>query len=75
VVDADRQVAPHRGVSPAQIALAWVLNKPYVTAPILGATKPQHLEEALLAADIKLSTEEVALLEQHYRPHQAAGPL
>lgn len=75
VVDAVRHVALQRGVSPAQIALAWVLNKPYVTAPILGATKPQHLEEALLAADIKLSAEEVALLEQHYRPHPVAGPM
>jgi aryl-alcohol dehydrogenase (NADP+) len=75
VAEAVRQVAQERGVSPAQIALAWVLNKPYVTAPIVGATKPHHLEEALAAMEIKLTPNEIARLEQYYRPHPVAGPM
>jgi 1-deoxyxylulose-5-phosphate synthase len=75
VVDAVRQVAEGRGVTPAQIALAWVLSKPFVTAPILGVTKPHHLEEALGALEISLSADEVAALERCYRPHPVAGPM
>ncbi len=75
VADAVQQVAAARGCTPAQIALAWVLSKPFVTAPILGVTKSHHLEEALVAATIKLGADEVSRLEQHYRPHPAAGPM
>jgi 1-deoxyxylulose-5-phosphate synthase len=75
VADAVRMIAAERGLSPAQIALAWVLNKPFVTAPIVGATKPKHLEEALTATTIELTAEETARLEQHYRPHPVAGPM
>lgn len=63
------QLARERGVSPAQIALAWMLQKPFVTAPIIGATKMQYLEEAVTALDIALSPEEVNRLESVYQPH------
>ena len=74
--DADRAVvekvgamAEARGVPRAQIALAWMLHKPGVTAPIVGATKPQHLEDAIGAVDLALSAEEIAALEAAYVPH------
>ncbi len=61
------------GVARAQVALAWVLAKPVVTAPIVGATKIQHLEDALGALSLKLSADEIALLEEPYIPHAVAG--
>lgn len=72
---ADRvvQVAMERGVKPVQIALAWVLNQPGITAPILGASKSHHLLEAVAALEIKLSPEECALLQEPYRPRPIAG--
>jgi aryl-alcohol dehydrogenase-like predicted oxidoreductase len=73
VIDAVRRVAQKRGVSPAQIALAWMLTKPAVAAPIIGATKLSHLEDALAALDLHLSTEEIGLLEEAYRPHPVRG--
>ena len=69
VLDCVIQLARERGVSPAQIALAWMLHKPFVTAPIIGATKMQHLEEAIAALDIVLSPEEIDRLEAAYQPH------
>jgi len=69
VLDRVIQLGRERGVSPAQIALAWMLHKPYVTAPIIGATKMQHLEEAIAALDIVLSPEEMDRLEAAYQPH------
>ncbi len=75
VVDAVKAVAEEHGVKPAQIALAWLLHKPYVTCPIIGATKMHHLEELVAALDIKLSEEEIAQLEAHYQPHPVAGPM
>ena len=57
----------------AQIALAWVLSKPLITSPIIGATKPGHLEDALAALDVKLSPEEIARLEEPYVPHPTLG--
>jgi aryl-alcohol dehydrogenase (NADP+) len=69
VVDRVVQLGHERGASPAQIALAWMLRKPFVTAPIIGATKMQHLEEAVAALDIALSSEEMARLEAAYQPH------
>lgn len=73
VVDQVTALAQQRGVKPAQIALAWLLSKSYVTAPIIGATKMNHLEEAAAALDISLSAEEVAALEAPYQPHPVLG--
>ena len=73
IVDAVAAVAAERGVSAAQVALAWVLSKPAVTAPIVGATKPQHLADAVAAADLELSDAELARLEEHYTPRPASG--
>jgi 1-deoxyxylulose-5-phosphate synthase len=64
----DRSAAP-----PAQLALAWLLHKSVVTAPIVGATKPHHLDDAVAAVDLKLSTEEIARLERPYVPHAAVS--
>jgi aryl-alcohol dehydrogenase-like predicted oxidoreductase len=68
IVDAVERVARDRGISMAQVALAWVLSKRDVTAPIIGATKLQHLEDAIGALDITLGADEVATLEAPYRP-------
>lgn len=73
VIKALQQVANARGVSPAEIALAWLLAKPGVTAPIVGATKLPHLEAAIRAVDITLSEDEVAMLEEPYQPHAVRG--
>ncbi len=73
VVDVVREVAEKRGLPPAQIALAWLLGKPAVAAPIVGATKLGHLEDAIAATDVTLSEEEVARLEAPYRPHPILG--
>ena len=73
VVDVVREVAAERGLPPAQIALAWLLAKPAVTAPILGATKVSHLDDAIASIDVALSDEETARLEAPYRPHQILG--
>jgi len=72
---ADRvvELATKRGARPAQIALAWLLAKPGVTAPIVGASKPQHLEDAIDALAIRLEADEVALLEAPYQPHATLG--
>jgi aryl-alcohol dehydrogenase-like predicted oxidoreductase len=69
VVKAVQRVAEARGASMAQIALAWVLNSPVVSAPIVGATKPQHLPEAIAALDLHLSDDEIQSLEEPYTPH------
>jgi len=73
VVDKVMEVAAARGILPAQVALAWMLSKSYLTAPIVGATKPQHLDDAIAAVDVKLSTDEIAALESPYVPHAIAG--
>lgn len=72
---ADRvvELAKRRGVAPAQIALAWLLHQPGVTAPIIGATKMNQLEEAVAALEIQLSKEECAFLEEPYKPHPVLG--
>jgi aryl-alcohol dehydrogenase-like predicted oxidoreductase len=67
------RVAENRGVPRAQIALAWVAGHPAVTAPIIGATKPNHLDDAVAALDIKLTAEEIEQLEKPYVPHRIAG--
>ena len=71
VIDRVNEIARGRGLPPAQIALAWVLHKPVVTSPIVGATKPRHLEDAVAAVSVKLSPEEIARLEELYQPHSA----
>jgi len=73
IIDAVMRIAGEHGVKPAQVALAWVLQKPVVTAPIVGATKLSHLEDAVAALDVTLSAEEIAALEAPYRPRQVAG--
>jgi len=73
VVDAVERVARQRGVTMAEVALAWLLSRPGVTAPIVGATKPEHLEAALRAVDLALTVEEVAALEAPYQPHAVRG--
>jgi aryl-alcohol dehydrogenase (NADP+) len=73
IVDRVVDLAKARGVSPAQIALAWLLHQPGVTAPIIGASKLQHLEDAIAALDIKLDDKERAHLEEPYRPHPVLG--
>ena len=73
VVAANRAVAAARGVSPAVTALAWLLSRPAVTAPIIGATKPEHLETAVQALDVQLTEAEVAAMEAPYRPHPVRG--
>jgi 1-deoxyxylulose-5-phosphate synthase len=73
VIDRTREVAEARGVAPAQAALAWLLHKPGVTAPIVGATKLGHVEDALAAEELQLSDDEIAQLEEPYVPHPVSG--
>jgi aryl-alcohol dehydrogenase-like predicted oxidoreductase len=73
VVDALVAVANARGVEPAQVALAWLLSRPGVVAPIIGATKLPHLETAVRALDLELSDDERRALEAPYRPHDVRG--
>ena len=73
IVDAVGAIAAARNVSRALVALAWVLQKPGVTAPIVGATKPQHLTDALDALPLRLTEEEVKTLEGPYSPRQVVG--
>jgi len=73
IVDRVAEVATARGIPRAQVALAWLLAKPVTTAPIVGATKLQHLEDALASIDVKLSEDEIASLEEPYAPHAVVG--
>ncbi len=73
VVEAVARVAAARGVPKAQVALAWVARQPFVTAPIVGASKPQHLDDAVAALSLALSDDEVKALEHDYVPHAVAG--
>src|SRR5258707_1247068 len=73
VVVSVAQVAKARGVPPAQVALAWLLHKPEVSAPIVGASKPHHLQDAVAAINVKLSAQEISQLESTYVPHQVLG--
>ncbi|AIQ11027.1 aldo/keto reductase [Paenibacillus durus] len=82
MADADRkivekvaEIAAKRGIPRAQVALAWVLQKEPVTAPIIGATKPHHLEDAVAALSVKLDADEMASLEEPYVPHPVTGNL
>jgi aryl-alcohol dehydrogenase-like predicted oxidoreductase len=73
IVERVAEVADARGVAMAQVALAWMLAKPVITAPIIGATKAHHLDDAVAALDLQLSPEEAALLEQPYVPRPVSG--
>lgn len=73
VVEATLQVAATRGIPPAQVALAWLLAKPGITAPIIGATKPAHIADAVAAVDLRLTDAEIAALEAAYVPHPVVG--
>jgi aryl-alcohol dehydrogenase (NADP+) len=73
IVDRVAEIARERGVPRAQVALAWVLAKPVVTAPIVGVTKDAHLDDAVAAVDVRLSDEEIARLEEPYTPHPVVG--
>jgi 1-deoxyxylulose-5-phosphate synthase len=73
VVDRVGEVAAERGVSMAQVATAWILSKPVVTAPIIGATKPHHIDDAVAAVELELTADEIARLEEPYVPHRVAG--
>jgi 1-deoxyxylulose-5-phosphate synthase len=73
VVERVTELAKKRGINNAQIALAWMLHKPGITSPIIGATKPHHLEDAVKALEAELSDEEVKYLEEPYQPHPVLG--
>ena len=73
VVDRVAEVAAARGIARAQVALAWLLSKPVITAPIVGATKLHHLEDALASVNVKLSADEITSLEEPYLPHAVVG--
>jgi aryl-alcohol dehydrogenase-like predicted oxidoreductase len=73
IVDAVAKIAAARDVSRAQVALAWLLAQPAVTAPIIGATKPQHIDDAVAAVSLTLSADEITALESAYTPHAVAG--
>lgn len=73
IVDAVGEVAEARGIARAQVALAWMLSKPVVTSPIIGATKPHHLDDAVASIDIELSDAEIQKLEAPYTPHPVVG--
>jgi aryl-alcohol dehydrogenase (NADP+) len=73
IVEAVAGVAADRNVSPAQVALAWMLSKPGISAPIIGATKMAHLDDAIAAVDVELTRDEIDRLEAPYVPHKVAG--
>jgi len=73
VVDRLGQLAEQRGVARAQLALAWLLSKPVIASPIVGATKPHHLQDAVAALSLRLTPEEIASLEEPYAPHPVLG--
>jgi len=73
VAERAQEVAKAHGVTGSQIALAWLLNKPHIASPIIGATKMDHLEQAIAALDIKLSDEDIKQLEEPYTPHPVLG--
>jgi aryl-alcohol dehydrogenase-like predicted oxidoreductase len=73
VVDRLGELSEKRGVPRAQLALAWMLGKPFVTSPIVGATKPNHLTDAVAALSLQLTPEETASLEEPYTPHPVLG--
>jgi aryl-alcohol dehydrogenase-like predicted oxidoreductase len=73
VIDRVGKVSEQRGVPRAQVALAWMLGKPGITSPIVGATKPHHLPDAVAALKFRLTVEEISFLEDPYAPHPVLG--
>ena len=73
IADRTVEVAKRRGVAPMQVALAWILRQPGITAPIIGASKMDHLDQAVAALDIRLDEEECRFLEEPYQPHRVLG--
>lgn len=73
IVEAVARIAQKRGVPRAPVALAWVAQNPAVTAPIVGTSKPHHLDDALAALSLRLAPEEIAELEEPYVPHEVSG--
>jgi 1-deoxyxylulose-5-phosphate synthase len=73
VVDCVAEVAAARGIPRGQVALAWLLSKTVITAPIVGATKLHHLDDALVSVSVKLTADEIATLEEPYVPHAVVG--
>jgi len=73
VADRAREIAREHNVTGSQIALAWLLNKPHITSPIIGASKMDHLEQAIASLEIKLTAEEIKRLEEPYQPHPVLG--
>jgi aryl-alcohol dehydrogenase (NADP+) len=73
IADRVNEVAKEHNITGSQIALAWILNKPHISAPIVGASKMDQLDQAIAAMDIKLSAEEVKRLEELYQPHPVLG--
>jgi aryl-alcohol dehydrogenase-like predicted oxidoreductase len=73
IVNRLTEIADKNGLPNAQVALAWMLSKPGITSPIIGASKPGHLEDAVAALSVKLSDEEIKQLEELYQPHPVLG--
>jgi aryl-alcohol dehydrogenase (NADP+) len=73
VVEKVVEIAEEKDVKPAQIALAWLYSKDYVTSPIIGATKLEHIEQAVEALEIKISADDIKRLEEPYKPHPIIG--
>jgi aryl-alcohol dehydrogenase-like predicted oxidoreductase len=73
VIEKVSEIAAARKLPMAQIALAWQFTKPYIIAPIIGATKPEHLQDAIAATALQLSAEEITKLEEPYIPHPVIG--
>ncbi len=73
IVNRVAEVSDARGIPMARVALAWMLSKPVITAPIIGATKPHHLEDAVAAVSVTLSPEEIQRLEEPYQVHPVLG--
>lgn len=73
IADRVTDIARERGIPAAQVALAWILSKPVITAPIIGASKPGHIEDAIGALSVRLTEEEISRLEALYQPHPVAG--
>jgi aryl-alcohol dehydrogenase-like predicted oxidoreductase len=73
VIDAVRGVAKELGIQPSEVALAWLLQKPGVAAPIVGATKIEHLESAVRSLDVVLTEEQIRTVEAPYQPHAVRG--
>ncbi len=73
VVDRVAEIAAGHGIPRAQVALAWLMAKPVITAPIVGATRLHHLDDALASVNVKLSADEITSLEQPYVPHAVVG--